>query len=131
MAIGAGLVNYANDLMLLTLGMTFVGIGFGIVMPAVMMIIGMIVSPTSFAAASGVLMAFMNVGGFVSTYYIAFLSTINSAMRFPIFVAMLAFGISAIIYSLTQLKAHLQLTKKHNISFWYSEIPVWAPWKRV
>ncbi|AEE90493.1 Major facilitator superfamily MFS_1 [Tepidanaerobacter acetatoxydans Re1] len=112
MAIGAGFVYYANNLMLLTFGMTLVGIGFGIVMPAVMMIIGMIVSPASFAAASGILMAFMNLGGFVSTYYIAFLSNINSAIRFPIFVAMVAYGISAVVYALTQLKTPPSITQK-------------------
>jgi MFS family permease len=111
-ALGAGLVNYAGNLMVLTLGMTLVGIGFGTIMPAVMMILGMIVSPTSFAAASGVLMAFMNLGGFISTYYIAFLATINNAIRFPIFVAMVIYGVSAIVYFLSQLRAKPSLDQK-------------------
>jgi hypothetical protein len=46
-------------------------------------------------------MAFMNLGGFMSTYYIAMLAGINSAVRFPIFVAMCLYGISGIVYALT------------------------------
>lgn len=111
-AIGAGLVNYAGNLMVLTLGMTIVGVGFGTLMPAVMMILGNIVSPTSFAAASGVLMAFMNLGGFISTYYIAFLATINSAIRFPIFVAMVIYGAAAVLYALSQLTAKPSIDQK-------------------
>ncbi|TYP47002.1 MFS transporter [Thermosediminibacter litoriperuensis] len=104
LSIGMAFVNYANSLMALTLGATLVGMGFGIVMPAVMMIIGMIISPAGFAAASGILMAFMNLGGFVSTYYIALLSAINSSIRFPIFVAMVVYMISTLIYTLTKIK---------------------------
>ncbi|GAQ26317.1 MFS transporter [Tepidanaerobacter syntrophicus] len=105
LAIGAGIVYYSNNIVVLTIGMMLDGIGFGIIMPAIMMILGMIVSPASFAAASGVLMAFMNLGGFVSTYYIAMLGQINSEIRFPIFVATVIYGASAVVYTLMQLKS--------------------------
>lgn len=104
LALGSGIVHYASNLMILTLGTTLVGIGFGLVMPAVMMILGMIVAPVAFAAASGILMAFMNLGGFLSTYYIAMLSNINSAVRFPIFVAMCLYGLSGLVYGAIQAK---------------------------
>jgi len=104
MAVGSGIVHYANTLMVLTVGTTLVGIGFGLVMPAVMMILGSQVAPNAFAAASGILMAFMNLGGFMSTYYIAMLAGINSAVRFPIFVAMCLYGLSGIVYGLLQTK---------------------------
>ena len=54
---------------------------------------------------SGVLMAFMNLGGFVSTYYIAMLGQINSEIRFPIFAATVIYGASAVVYTLMQLKS--------------------------
>ncbi|SHM21164.1 Predicted arabinose efflux permease, MFS family [Caldanaerovirga acetigignens] len=100
-SLGMGLVYYANSLMMLTAGSTLVGMGFSILMPAVMMIIGTIVHPSAFASASGMLMAFLNLGGFISTYYIAMLLKINSYIRFPIFVAMVVYLISAIIYAIT------------------------------
>lgn len=104
LSVGMGCVNYANSLMMLTVGAALVGMGFGIVMPAVMMIIGMIVPPEGFAAASGILMAIMNVGGFISTYYIGFLLSINDSIRFPIFVAMVVYAISAVVYTLSKMK---------------------------
>jgi len=105
--LGMAFVNYANSIMLLIAGTTFVGIGFGIIMPSVMMILGMIAPPAGFAAASGIVMAFMNLGGFVSPYYMALLARISgqSSVRFPIFFAMIIYGISALIYTLTRLKA--------------------------
>ncbi|TZE79994.1 MFS transporter [Calorimonas adulescens] len=106
-SIGAGFVYYANNLVLLTVGATLVGIGFSIVMPAVMMIIGMVVPPAGFAAASGILMAFMNLGGFVSPYYIDLLAKISGQdpVRFPIFFEMVVYGIAAAVYTLARLKA--------------------------
>lgn len=106
-SIGAGFVYYANSLVLLTVGATLVGIGFSIVMPAVMMIIGMVVPPAGFAAASGILMAFMNLGGFVSPYYIDLLAKISGQdpVRFPIFFEMVVYGIAAAVYTLARLKA--------------------------
>ncbi|MCR4436441.1 MAG: MFS transporter [Clostridiales bacterium] len=106
-AAGMAFVTYANSLAVLTLGSTLVGIGFSIIMPAVMMILGSIVPPAGFAIASGILMAVMNVGGFVSTYYMALLAQISgqTSVRFPIFVAMVVYGISTVIYTLARLKA--------------------------
>lgn len=105
MAAGSGFVYYATNLLSLTIGATLVGIGFGLLMPSVMMIIGAMVAPAAFAAASGILMAVMNLGGFLSTYYIGLLSNINPAVRFPIFVAMICFGLSGIIYGLAKIKS--------------------------
>ncbi|MDI3482059.1 MAG: hypothetical protein PWQ97_1714 [Tepidanaerobacteraceae bacterium] len=106
-AIGMGFVYYANNLMLLTMGATLVGLGFSIIFPSVMMLVGMVVPPAGFAAASGILVAFMNLGGFVSTYYIALVAGISGqdAVRFPIFLSMVIYGIATLVYSLAKLKA--------------------------
>jgi hypothetical protein len=57
-------------------------------------------------------MAFMNLGGFMSTYYIAMLAGINNAVRFPIFVAMGLYGISSIVYALLQAKSPPSISAK-------------------
>jgi MFS family permease len=108
---GMGCVYYADSLVMLTVGSTLVGLGFSVLMPAVMMIIGSIVPPAAFASASGTLMAFMNLGGFISTYYIALLLRINSYIRFPIFIAMVAYFISALIYALTGARKSPSVSK--------------------
>lgn len=106
-AIGMALVYYANSLLILTIGSTGVGIGFGLVMPAVMMILGMIVPPHAFAIASGILMAVMNAFAFLSTYYIELVARVTGApaVRSPIFVALCAYAAAAVIYTLARLKA--------------------------
>lgn len=103
---GLGFVNYAGNLALLTVGATTVGLGFGIMMPGVMMIIGRITPPAAFAIASGVLMAIMNVGGFISTYYMQLLANItgDTSVRFPIFIGMVCYAIIAVIYALFSIK---------------------------
>lgn len=114
-SLGMGSVFYANSLIMLTVGSTLVGFGFSILMPAVMMIIGSIVPPTAFASASGMLMAFMNLGGFISTYYIALLLNINNYIRFPIFVAMVVYAISAVVfYTLIKTKYSKSITPPVN-----------------
>ena len=111
MAAGAGLVYYAGSLSILALGMAFIGMGFGWLMPAFMMVVGMVTSPEGYATASGILMAFMNLGGFLSTYYIAMLLRINSAIRFPIFVEMVALLIGALIYLMLSGSIHRSLLR--------------------
>ncbi|KYO64632.1 Bacillibactin exporter [Thermovenabulum gondwanense] len=114
-SLGMGSVFYANSLIMLTVGSTLVGFGFSILMPAVMMIIGSIVPPAAFASASGMLMAFMNLGGFISTYYIALLLNINNYIRFPIFVAMVVYAISAVVfYTLIKTKYSKSITPPVN-----------------
>ncbi|HZK25301.1 MAG TPA: MFS transporter [Oscillospiraceae bacterium] len=106
-ALGMALVYYANSLLVLTIGSTGVGIGFGLVMPAVMMVLGMIVPPHAFAIASGILMAVMNAFAFLSTYYLEFIARITGApaIKSPIFIAFCAYVAAAVIYTLARLKA--------------------------
>ncbi|MGB9841009.1 MFS transporter, partial [Thermovenabulum sp.] len=114
-SLGMGSVFYASSLIMLTVGSTLVGFGFSILMPAVMMIIGSIVPPAAFASASGMLMAFMNLGGFVSTYYIALLLNINNYIRFPIFVAMVVYSVSAVVfYTLIKARSSKSITPPVN-----------------
>ncbi len=116
MAGGAGLVYYAGSLPILALGMAFIGMGFGWLMPAFMMMVGMVTSPEAYATASGILMAFMNLGGFLSTYYIAMLLRINSAIRFPIFVEMVALFIGALIYLILSGRIHRSLLGGESVA---------------
>lgn len=106
-ALGMALVYYANSLLTLTVGTTGVGIGFGLVMPAVMMILGTIVPPHAFAIASGILMAVMNAFAFLSTYYIEFIARVTGepAIKSPIFIALCAYVAAVVIYTLANLKS--------------------------
>jgi len=106
-AIGMGLVNFANNLAIITAGATTVGFGFSLVMPAVMMMLGMIVPPQAFAIATAILMAVMNGFAFLSTYYVAIIGSVigRQPIREPIFIAMLVYAAATVVYTLMNLKA--------------------------
>lgn len=106
-AIGMGCVNYGNNLIMMTMGIVLAGIGFNFLAPSIMMNFGALISPTKSATAVGILMAFMNLGVFLTAYYIAILTHItgNTSPKFPVFAGMLIFGISAIVFVLINLRS--------------------------
>lgn len=106
LGIGLGVVYYAGSLVHLTIGSFAVGLGLFTIVPAAMMDLGKVVSPAAFAMAAGILMAFLNVGGFISTYYMLFLSNTfgSTDIRFPLFFGMIAAFITAAVLIITKLK---------------------------
>lgn len=98
-ALGLVLVLYGGNIALVSVGVALAGIGFFTIMPTVIMILGMIVKPESFAMASSVLIAAMNLFGFLSTYWIGMIGKITGdAVVQPIFVSMLLFAVTGIIF---------------------------------
>jgi len=99
MAIGLAIVLYGPNIVLVTIGVTLAGFAFSILMPAVMMIIGMVVNPESFAVASSVLIAVMNLLAFLSTYWIGLIGNITGdAVVAPISVGMIIFAVAGITF---------------------------------
>ena len=105
-AAGLVLVNYAHSIFVLTTGTAILGVGFGIMMPAVMMTLGLMVPPAASAFALGIMMVFMNVFSFLSTFYLGFLAEVikNPSPRLPVFVAMVVYAIAGVVYTLIRLK---------------------------
>lgn len=105
-ALGMGCIYYAHNLIVIIIGSVLAG-GFSIVLPSIMMNMGTLVSSARFATAVGILMALMNLGVFLSAYYMAVLTQItgNASPKLPVFVGMLVFGISAIMLTLINLRA--------------------------
>lgn len=104
--IGVAFVNYSNSLLILTIGCFIVGFGLSILMPAIFMDIGTMVSPAGFAMASGILMAFMNIGGFISTFYMQMIAsaTGNDSPKFPIFITMICYAIIAVVWGFVKMR---------------------------
>jgi MFS family permease len=109
-AAGLGVVNFAGSIFMLSVGTTLVGIGFFTIFPAAMMGLGKIVPPAGFALATGIMMAAMNLGGFISPYYMALLANVtgNTDIRFPIFVGMSFALITAVLVGISKLKPEPQ-----------------------
>lgn len=105
-ASGLVFVNFANNMLLLTAGAVVLGAGFGIMMPSITMIIGSIVVPAATSFAIGVMMAFMNIFGFSSTYYIELLARLtgNPSPKLPLYIAMVVFTLAGAIYALISFR---------------------------
>jgi MFS family permease len=105
--IGLAIVYFAHSLMLLTIGALIIGIGAFTVIPAAMMTLGKIVPPAGFGTASGILMAFLNLGGFISPFYMSLLVSVSGRtdVRFPVlFGCLAAVLLGAIVLVVTKLK---------------------------
>lgn len=103
--VGMAIVYNANSIIAVYVGMVIVGIGYLLVIPTFMMEIGKIVAPSKIPLASGLIIAFMNAGSFISTYYISLVGKItgNMDITYPIFISMIVFVIIAIIYTIVKL----------------------------
>lgn len=106
MAVGLSLMTLAmvclyfgNSIAFMYAGSTLSGIGFSMIMPTIMMQIGAVVPPAQVSTASGMIVAGMNVGGFVSAYFFAAVSGIfgkTGDLKFPYLVAIICFAIGSL-----------------------------------
>lgn len=69
-AVGALLVYVGPNFIIMTLGLCCIGFGFSLLMPAGLGLVGIHTPPSTVAIGTSVVMALMNMGGFISTYYL-------------------------------------------------------------
>lgn len=99
MASGIILVVIGQNVVVMILGTTLMGIGFSIIMPSLFIIIGMIVSPTQNAFAISLLTAISNFAGFISTYWIYAIKNITGdGIYIPIIIEAIIFVVATIIF---------------------------------
>jgi len=108
LAVGLGLLALAmmsiglgNTIVFMYLGTTLAGLGFSFILPTIFMDLGAIVHGSQMATASGIVMASMNVGGFCSAYFFAFLAGImgmTGVIKFPFYISMTVFAVAALAY---------------------------------
>lgn len=103
--IGLAVVYYASNIIGIYIGFVILGIGYMLVVPTLMMDIGSIVSPERIPLASGFVIAFMNVGAFLSPYYVNLIGTITGVIdvEFVVFVSLILFVIMAVVYTVIQI----------------------------
>lgn len=100
-----GIIYYGDRLILLTIGTTLMGVALGFTTPSITKSVGEAVSPASHAAAMGIFVAVMNIGLFLTSYYMAGLTSLfgNTSPKFPIFVSMIVFAVSTLIIVMINL----------------------------
>lgn len=106
-AIGYILLIYGNSILVFTIAATIVGVGFGFIMTSILMYVGMPVPQSAQPLAISIAIAFMSIGGFVSSFFFAFIQhTFNiTSMRFPFVLGVICLVAYSIIQTLINLKS--------------------------
>ena len=74
--LGALCVYVGTSGPVMTVGLMLIGFGFSIIMPCFMAWTGMATPPSTVAAATSILMALMNLGGFLSSFWLQLLNAV-------------------------------------------------------
>ncbi|MDD7388783.1 MAG: MFS transporter [Lachnospiraceae bacterium] len=102
-AIGAFLVYWGSSATLMTAGLCCIGFGFSVLMPAALGLLGMHTPPSTIAIGTSVVMALMNLGGFICTYWLQLIESVmgnvlyNSILVEVIILA--ALGVVFLVYN--------------------------------
>ncbi len=100
LSVGMGCVYFAGSILLVFIGVSLVGIGINFTVSASLMIVGAMLEPSSIGMAMGLIMAIMQLGNFLSTYYIAFIIAVtgSTSAELPIFYAMIGYFVLTLIF---------------------------------
>ena len=87
-------IAYGNNILFMYVAATLAGIGLCIISPYISLEIGKAVHPSLIPTATGIVLALMNVGGFMSQYFfdaVAGLFDCSGQLKFPFFFAMVVY----------------------------------------
>ncbi len=103
---GLVILCYAPNLFVLGLGTYVTGLGLGSFIPGMMMDVGAVCRPETFAVASGVVMSVGNVGGFIGPYYMSLVAFVfsNPSLRFAVSIGAIILVLQGIVLGLIKLK---------------------------
>ena len=88
--LGFLLVFFGSSMIVMTVGLVIVGFGFSTFFPAFMAWMGMVTPPSTVAMASSLILACMNLGGFVASPYNSLLMSIFGADHFILPMVLIA-----------------------------------------
>ena len=102
-ALGALVIYTSGTAVLMTAGLMMIGFGFSVIMPGFFAWIGIVTPPSTVAAATSLNLALMNLGGFLCTFWLQFLTAVAGESLFSailVEIAILAItGVVFLIYS--------------------------------
>lgn len=106
-AVGYILLIFGNSIFIFTVAATIVGIGFGFIMTSILMYVGMPVPPSAQPLAISIAIAFMSIGGFISSFFFAFIERMLNitSMRFPFVLGAICLAAYSVIQTLINLKS--------------------------
>ena len=102
-AAGMVLCATASNGPMLLLGMFIAGLGYSSMMPATMMVVGVVTPLESVAFATSMMMAVMNTASFLSSSWMGLIERITEdALRAPVFVGAAGFVICAVMMAIAK-----------------------------
>lgn len=89
LSLGLGISNFSHSVIMITIGCTIAGVGFFVIFPAILMEAGQKVSVSASAMVSAMILGSINLGGFLSSFYIGLLAMVfgRTSPRLPILAA--------------------------------------------
>lgn len=97
--IGMVMVQVGNVYIVLTLGVGFIGLGFGIIMPALLAWCAKIAPEGKVAICTSFALAMMNLAGFVSSFYLSGLAAaFGESVYSPIKIAMIVLALMTVAF---------------------------------
>ncbi len=96
---GSCAIYFGQVNIVMTLGLSLIGFGFSLIMPALMAWLGMATHPAIISTATAIVIGAMNIAAFISSFYVSLLT-----MIFPdpviggLLVAIVVFAITAVIF---------------------------------
>lgn len=96
--IGAVLIYTGQVALVMTIGLMLIGFGFSVLIPSFMSWTGIATPASTIAVGISVLMAFMNLGGFLSSFWLKFLNKIAGESLYSAIIVEIAvfFGLAII-----------------------------------
>jgi len=98
-ALGATMVRFGSTAPVMTVGLILIGFGFSVILPSLMTWMSISTPPSTIAMATSVIMALMNLGGFICTYWLVLINSIaGEAIITPINVGIGFFVCMTVIF---------------------------------
>lgn len=99
--VGSVCIYFGTTNIIMTLGLCLIGFGFSIIMPAIMAWLGMTTHPAAIASATAIVLAAMNIAGFISSFYVSLLQGIFGMEGYVlggVLCAVVVFAATAVIF---------------------------------
>lgn len=97
--LGALMVYIGGAAAIMTIGLMLIGFGFSVIMPTFFTWTGMVTPPSTVALATSILMALMNLGGFLSSFWLKLLTAVAGENLYSaIIVEIVVFFVTAVVF---------------------------------
>jgi len=96
---GAMVIFFGNSAVIMSIGLMMVGFGFSVIMPTFFAWAGLVTPPATVAVAISVILALMNFGGFLSSFWLKFLLAVfGESIHSAIIVEIIVFLATAVVF---------------------------------